>query len=95
VTVLEPTTSTGHPWRAAVTCPTLAAWGSDGDVLSEAQARGMVETLPGGELVRVPGVGHAPALVEPAVVAALECFSPHPPGVPEKTRRSSRFSRYR
>jgi pimeloyl-ACP methyl ester carboxylesterase len=34
----------------------------------------MVEALPNGELVTVPGVGHAPTLVEPAVVAALGRF---------------------
>ena len=62
------------PALQRVTCPTLVVWGSDSDVLSEAQARRMVEILPSGELVTVPGVGHAPTLVEPAVVAALERF---------------------
>jgi esterase len=57
-----------------VTCPTLVVWGSDSDVLSGAQARRMVEALVDGELVTVPGVGHAPTLVEPAVVTALERF---------------------
>jgi len=57
-----------------VTCSTLVVWGKDSDVLSEAQARRMVETLPKGELVTVPGVGHAPTLVEPVVIAALERF---------------------
>jgi esterase len=72
---------TGAPQRPAlwpalqrVTCPTLVVWGSDSDVLSESQARRMVAALPKGELVTVPGVGHAPTLVEPAVVAALERF---------------------
>jgi esterase len=71
----------GAPQRPAlwpalqrVTCPTLVVWGSDSDVLSESQARRMVAALPKGELVTVPGVGHAPTLVEPAVVAALERF---------------------
>jgi pimeloyl-ACP methyl ester carboxylesterase len=62
------------PALARVTCPALVVWGSDSDVLSEAQARRMAETLPKGELVTVPGVGHAPTLVEPVVVAALERF---------------------
>jgi len=62
------------PALSRVTCPTLVVWGSDSDVLSESQARRMVEALPKGELVTVPGVGHAPTLVEPAVVAALERF---------------------
>jgi esterase len=62
------------PALQRVTCPTLVVWGKDSDVLSEAQAQRMVETLPSGELVTVPGVGHAPTLVEPVVVSALERF---------------------
>jgi pimeloyl-ACP methyl ester carboxylesterase len=62
------------PALRSVTCPTLVVWGSDSDVLSEAQARRMVDALADGELVTVPGVGHAPTLVEPAVVTALERF---------------------
>ena len=62
------------PALSRATCPTLVVWGSDSDVLSESQARRMVEALPKGELVTVPAVGHAPTLVEPAVVAALERF---------------------
>jgi pimeloyl-ACP methyl ester carboxylesterase len=46
----------------------------ESDVLSEAQARRMVEALPHGELVAVPGVGHAPTLMEPVVLATLERF---------------------
>jgi pimeloyl-ACP methyl ester carboxylesterase len=66
------------PALQRVTCPTLVIWGSDSDVLSEAQARRMVDTLANGELVTVPGVGHAPTLVEPAVVSALERFLGRP-----------------
>jgi esterase len=57
---------------AALPCPTQVIWGTESDVLGEAQARRMAETLPQGELVRVPGVGHAPTLVEPPALAALE-----------------------
>jgi pimeloyl-ACP methyl ester carboxylesterase len=60
------------PALAKLPCPTLVIWGSDSDVLSEAQARRMAETLPRGELVTVPGVGHAPALIEPAARAAID-----------------------
>src|SRR5207302_3985048 len=60
------------PALAALECPTLVVWVRDSDVLSEAQARRMVETLPRGELVAVPGIGHAPTLVEPPVLAALD-----------------------
>ena len=55
-------------------CPTLVVWGTESDVLSEAQARRMVEVLPAGELLPVPGVAHAPALIEPVVLAALDRF---------------------
>jgi esterase len=55
-------------------CPTLVVWGTDSDVLSEAQARRMVDALPKGELAAVPGVGHAPTLVEPVALDALERF---------------------
>jgi len=62
------------PVLQALGCPTLLVWGTESDVLSEAQARRMVDTLPRGELVRVPGIGHAPTLVEPVVLAALDRF---------------------
>ena len=60
------------PALQGVPCPTLVVWGTESDVLSEAQAHRMVDVLPRGELVRVPGIGHAPTLVEPVVLAALE-----------------------
>ncbi len=56
----------------ALSCPTLVVWGTESDVLSEAQAQRMVDALPHGELVKVSGVGHAPILVEPQSLAALE-----------------------
>jgi pimeloyl-ACP methyl ester carboxylesterase len=71
----------GPPQRPALwpvlqrlSCPTLVVWGMESDVLSDAQARRMAETLPKGEMVAVPGVGHAPTLMEPAALAALERF---------------------
>lgn len=62
------------PTLARLACPALALWGTESDVLSEAQARRMVDTLPKGELLAIPGVGHAPSLVEPASLAGLERF---------------------
>ena len=61
-------------WPALETlpCPTLVVWGTDSDVLSETQARRMASALPKGELVAVPGIGHAPTLVEPPILAALD-----------------------
>jgi esterase len=60
------------PALAKLQCMTLVIWGTDSDVLSEAQARRMAETLPNGELVPVPGVGHAPILTEAAALSAIE-----------------------
>jgi pimeloyl-ACP methyl ester carboxylesterase len=60
------------PSFAGIGCPTLLVWGSDSDVLSEAQAQRMVAALPRGELAAVPGIGHAPTLVEPPARAAIE-----------------------
>jgi pimeloyl-ACP methyl ester carboxylesterase len=62
------------PVLQALGCPTLVVWGTDSDVLFKAQAQRMVDVLPRGELVRVPGIGHAPTLVEPVVLAALDRF---------------------
>jgi pimeloyl-ACP methyl ester carboxylesterase len=62
------------PALARLACPALVIWGTDSDVLSEAQARRMIETLPKASLLAIPGVGHAPSLVEPASLAGLERF---------------------
>jgi pimeloyl-ACP methyl ester carboxylesterase len=62
------------PVLRALPCSTMVVWGTESDVLSEAQAKRMVEALPRGELVTVPGVAHAPTLVEPLVLAALGPF---------------------
>ena len=67
-----PVRSAAWATLAKLECPTLVIWGSTSDVLSEGQARRMVETLPRGELAAVPDVGHAPTLVEPASLAAIE-----------------------
>ena len=60
------------PTLETLPCATQIVWGTDSDVLSEAQAKRMVVALPRGELVSVPGVGHAPTLVEQPVLAALD-----------------------
>ena len=59
------------PTLETLPCPTLVVWGTDSDVLSEAQARRMT-ALPKGELAAIPNIGHAPTLVEPEALAALE-----------------------
>jgi pimeloyl-ACP methyl ester carboxylesterase len=67
-----PTRSAAWTTLAALQCPTLVIWGATSDVLSERQARRMVETLPHGELVTVPGIGHAPTLVEREALTAID-----------------------
>ena len=52
--------------------PVLVVRGARSDILSAATAERMVAALPGGELVTVPGVGHAPTLDEPAVQGAID-----------------------
>lgn len=63
-------------WEAlkAMVCPVLVLRGALSDVLSSPIAQRMVETLPNGRLVEVPGVGHAPVLTEPVAVRALDEF---------------------
>ncbi len=62
------------PTLHALACPTQVIWGTTSDVLSEAQANRMVQALPKGELLAIPGVAHAPSLVEPASLEGLERF---------------------
>ena len=65
-----------EPWQAlkGISCPVLVLRGAKSDVLSADIARRMVEELPDGRLVEVPGVGHAPVLTEPEAAKALESF---------------------
>lgn len=64
------------PWDAfrAMECPVLIIRGAQSDVLSAETARKMLEANPRARLVEVPGVGHAPLLVEPEARKALEAF---------------------
>ncbi len=75
----------GYPalWQvlASLQCPTLLLWGTISDVLSEAQARKIVATLPHGTLAPVAGSAHAPTLNEPDAAAALEAFLSTPVAV--------------
>ena len=52
--------------------PVLILRGETSDLLSVETAKRMLETLPKAELVTVPGIGHAPALDEPEVVAGID-----------------------
>ncbi len=59
---------------ARITCPILVIRGADSDILSMRTATQMSTTHGGVTIVEVPGVGHAPSLVEPESLAALSDF---------------------
>jgi len=60
----------------ALACPLLLIRGAESDLLAMETVERMREAQPGLQVVQVPGVGHAPALVEPEAVAALDAFFP-------------------
>lgn len=64
------------PWESfkAITCPVLVIRGATSDVLSADILGQMKEALPGTDSVEVPGVGHAPSLMEPEAKKALQAF---------------------
>jgi pimeloyl-ACP methyl ester carboxylesterase len=59
-------------FKALRRVPVLAVRGAKSDILSEATLERMAETLPGLARVTVKGVGHAPALVEPECLEAID-----------------------
>lgn len=62
-------------WRALATLasvPVLIVRGGKSDILSADTAERMLGALPQGELVTLPGVGHAPTLDEPAVQGPID-----------------------
>lgn len=74
VTPAPPTATTAWDAFKAIKCPVMILRGGKSDVLSADIATRMVEALPGTTFVEVPGVGHAPILIEPAAVKALDGF---------------------
>lgn len=65
-----------EPWSAfkAIACPVLVIRGAESDILSREGLARMIEALPGTESVMVPGVGHAPSLMEREAAEALGRF---------------------
>jgi pimeloyl-ACP methyl ester carboxylesterase len=61
-------------WAAydAIACPTLLIRGADSDLLTAAVAQTMTQRGPRPELVELPGVGHAPTLVNAAQIALVK-----------------------
>ena len=63
-------------WAAydRVACPTLLIRGAESDLMSLATAQAMTERGPRARLVQLPGVGHAPTLVQADQVQAVREF---------------------
>ncbi len=60
--------------RLARNRPTLLIRGANSDILDEEGAQYMRRAAPGLQYAEVPGIGHAPMLMEPAAQAALSGF---------------------
>lgn len=76
VRTMTPRPPEEDPWTVAkrIDAPVLVVRGAESDVLSADIAARMTEVIPDCRVVEVPGVGHAPLLIEPAAVEALEEF---------------------
>ena len=58
----------------AIRCPTLLLRGRDSDLLAPATAQAMTQRGPRPQLVEFDGVGHAPALLDPAQIEPIVAF---------------------
>jgi pimeloyl-ACP methyl ester carboxylesterase len=58
----------------AITCPTLLLRGAESDLLSPQTAQAMTQRGPKARLSEIPGVGHAPMLVQPDQIALVRDF---------------------
>jgi pimeloyl-ACP methyl ester carboxylesterase len=63
-------------WRSydSVSCPTLLLRGADSDLLTQQTAQAMTQRGPKAQLHEVPGVGHAPMLVDPEQIEVVRGF---------------------
>ena len=59
---------------AGIRCPTLLLRGADSDVLSRDTMQQMQALRPGVEVLELPGIGHAPALMSYDQIAAVKAF---------------------
>jgi pimeloyl-ACP methyl ester carboxylesterase len=58
----------------AVRCPTLVLRGAESDLLSRDTAAQMARRGPKAKVVEIPGVGHAPTLLNPDQIAIVRDF---------------------
>ncbi|HXZ88267.1 MAG TPA: alpha/beta hydrolase [Candidatus Binataceae bacterium] len=59
---------------ARITAPILVVRGAESDILARATTERMVKVMPATRVVEVPGVGHAPSLLEPEALGAIKEF---------------------
>lgn len=62
------------PLFDAITCPTLLLRGEKSDLLTAQTAQAMTQRGPHAKLIEVPGVGHAPTLMDEAQIAPVREF---------------------
>ena len=62
------------PMFDAITCPTLLLRGEQSDLLTLTTAQAMTQRGPHAQLVEIPGVGHAPMLMDETQVAPVRDF---------------------
>ncbi|MDO9273901.1 MAG: alpha/beta hydrolase [Rugosibacter sp.] len=58
----------------AITCPTLLLRGEVSDLLTPATAQAMTQRGPHAKLIEIPGVGHAPMLMDETQIAPVRNF---------------------
>lgn len=62
------------PLYEAVKCPTLVLRGSESDLLTSETAKAMAARGPRARVVEIPGVGHAPTLIDEGQIAIVREF---------------------
>lgn len=62
------------PVYEAIACPTLVVRGAESDLLQRETVEGMAARGPRARIFEVPGVGHAPMLMDPAQIAPIRDF---------------------
>jgi pimeloyl-ACP methyl ester carboxylesterase len=69
-------------WKtwSEIRCPTLVLRGAESDVLSRETLAQMRALRPGVEVLELPGIGHAPALMSYDQIGAVREFLLRPPG---------------
>ena len=70
----RPTAEQGWVWARNIIAPIMVVRGGISDLLAAETAKRMVAELKDCRLVEVPGVGHAPTLLEPVALRAVQGF---------------------